>query len=82
MNSGANFLRSRIARETIEYDFHRALALALDLAQSREAMALPGWLGLASIDAVRRFRKSMWAGGMPASLIHRSAPRVQPPPSP
>jgi hypothetical protein len=47
------FLRSRIARETVERDFDRALALALDLAQSRETMALPGWLGLPSINAAR-----------------------------
>lgn len=49
----AEFLRSRIARETVERDFDRALALALDLAQSRETMALPGWLGLPSINAAR-----------------------------
>jgi hypothetical protein len=49
----AEFLRSRIARETVERDFDRALALALDLAQSRETMALPGWLGPASINAAR-----------------------------
>jgi hypothetical protein len=44
----ADFLRSRIARETVEHDFDGALVLALNLAQSREAMALPGWLGPAS----------------------------------
>lgn len=49
----ADFLRSRIARETVEGDFERALELALELAQSQEAMALPGWSGLASINALR-----------------------------
>jgi hypothetical protein len=43
----ANFLRSRIARETVESDFNRALSLALDLAQSRETITLPGWCGRA-----------------------------------
>jgi hypothetical protein len=40
----ADFLRDRIERETIESDFDCALALAMSLAWSREAKALPGWL--------------------------------------
>jgi hypothetical protein len=39
----ADFLRQRIARELIERDFGRALAVAMDLAQTTEAIALPGW---------------------------------------
>jgi hypothetical protein len=39
----ANFLRCRIPRELVESDFDRALALAMNLAQSTEAAALPGW---------------------------------------
>ena len=39
----ADFLRQRITRELIERDFGRALALAMDLAQTTEAVALPGW---------------------------------------
>jgi hypothetical protein len=44
----ADFLRRRIARETIECDFDAALVLAIELARNREAMSLPGWLGAAS----------------------------------
>jgi hypothetical protein len=40
----ADFLRERIARELVERDFGRALALAMNLSQSTEAAALPGWL--------------------------------------
>ncbi len=40
----ADFLRDWIERETIENDFDCALALAMSLAWSREAKALPGWL--------------------------------------
>ena len=40
----ADFLRCQIARELVECDFGRALALAMNLAQSTEAAALPGWL--------------------------------------
>jgi hypothetical protein len=39
----ADFLRSRIARELVERDFGRALAKAMQLAQSTEAATLPGW---------------------------------------
>lgn len=39
----AEFLRGRIARELIHHHFGRALALAMNLAQSTEAAALPGW---------------------------------------
>jgi hypothetical protein len=39
----ADFLRLRITRELTERDFGRALALAMDLAQTTEAAALPGW---------------------------------------
>ena len=44
----ADFLRDRIERETIENDFDCALALAMSLARSCEAKALPGWLGSGS----------------------------------
>mgnify|MGYP002378563539 CR=1 FL=1 len=40
-----DFLRSRIAREMVEHDFDGALALALSLAPTVEAMHLPGWIG-------------------------------------
>ena len=39
----ADFLRHRIPREMIERDFGRTLALAMNLSQSTEAAALPGW---------------------------------------
>jgi hypothetical protein len=39
----ADFLRCRIPRELVERNFGRALALAMNLAQSTEAAALPGW---------------------------------------
>lgn len=41
----ADFLRTRITRSTVACDFGRALVLAMDLAQSPEAITLPGWLG-------------------------------------
>jgi hypothetical protein len=41
----ADFLRQRISRELAARDFSRALALAMNLAQSTEAAALPGWRG-------------------------------------
>jgi hypothetical protein len=44
----ADFLRDRIERETIENDFDCALALAMSLARSYQARALPGWLGSVS----------------------------------
>lgn len=39
----ADFLRYRIPREMTEQNFGHALALAMNLAQSTEAAALPGW---------------------------------------
>jgi hypothetical protein len=39
----ADFLRGRIPRELVERNFGRALALAMNLAQSTEAATLPGW---------------------------------------
>ena len=51
----ANFLRSRIEHEIVECDFDRALALAFDLAQSRQAMALPGWTGRSLSPLMARF---------------------------
>jgi hypothetical protein len=39
----ADFLRPRIARELIKRDFGRTLTLAMNLAQTTEAAALPGW---------------------------------------
>ena len=41
----ADFLRCQITREIVEYDFDRALALATELALSREAIGMPGWRG-------------------------------------
>ncbi|MGZ3320326.1 MAG: ParB-like protein [Xanthobacteraceae bacterium] len=43
----ADFLRCRIPRELVERHFGRALALAMNLAQSTDAAALPGWRRLA-----------------------------------
>ena len=40
----ADFLRCHIARELVERHFDRALAIAMNLSQSTEAAALPGWL--------------------------------------
>ena len=54
----ANFLRSRIEHEIVECDFDRALALALDLAQSRQAMALPGWTDRSLRQLTARFVES------------------------
>jgi len=39
----ADFLRERISRTLVERDFGRALAIAMNLAQSSEAASLPGW---------------------------------------
>lgn len=39
----ADFLRCRIPRELVESHFGRALVLAMNLAQSTNAAALPGW---------------------------------------
>lgn len=39
----ADFMRSRIPRELVEQHFGSALALAMSLAESAEAAALPGW---------------------------------------
>jgi hypothetical protein len=39
----ADFMRSRIPRKLVEQHYGRALALALSLAESVEAAALPGW---------------------------------------
>ena len=39
----ADYLRCRIPRKLVEHHFGRALALAMNLAQSREAAMLPGW---------------------------------------
>lgn len=39
----ADFLRTHIARALVERDFGRALAIAMNLAQSSEAAGLPGW---------------------------------------
>ena len=54
----ANFLRSRITRETVECNFDHALTLAMILAQCRETIALPGWLGRVSINASSLLRRS------------------------
>jgi len=39
----ADFLRDRIDRRLVERDFGRALAIAMNIAQSNEAAELPGW---------------------------------------
>ena len=39
----ADFLRGRISRELVDRDFGRALALAMNFAESTQAAALPGW---------------------------------------
>jgi hypothetical protein len=39
----ADFLRARIERRVVEFDFSGALELAMNLARSRDAEALPGW---------------------------------------
>jgi hypothetical protein len=53
----ADFLRARIDRQMIETDFDGAVLLAMQLAQSRETMSLPGWLGSASNDTVTAHRE-------------------------
>ena len=40
----ADFLRCHIARELVERHFGRAVGIAMNLSQSTEAAALPGWL--------------------------------------
>jgi hypothetical protein len=57
----ADFLRWRIARELIERDFGRALAVAMDLAQTTEAIALPGWrrrMSVLSLGCVKTRRRA------------------------
>jgi hypothetical protein len=54
----ANFLRSRISRETAECNFDHALTLAIIFARSRETIDLPGWLGCAFIDASSLLQRS------------------------
>ncbi len=39
----ADFLRNRVDRRLVERNFGRALAIAMNLAQSNEAAGLPGW---------------------------------------
>ena len=39
----ADYLRERIERRMVESDFDSAFAIALGLARSRDAAALPGW---------------------------------------
>jgi hypothetical protein len=46
----ADFMRSRIDRALIEHHFSRALAVAMNLAQSSEALGLPGWLLIPEVD--------------------------------
>jgi hypothetical protein len=41
----ADFLRRRVKRRTVERDFPRAVAKALQLARSADAGYLPGWCG-------------------------------------
>ena len=41
----ADFLRTKIERKIVERDFDHALSLAMNLAVSQDAMALPGWRG-------------------------------------
>lgn len=46
----ADFLRRRIKRNLIEFDFDRALETAMKFAKSQEAIYLPGWCGPASMN--------------------------------
>jgi hypothetical protein len=46
----ADFLRRRIARQSVEDNFEKALEKALALAKSKLAIYLPGWCGPASDD--------------------------------
>jgi hypothetical protein len=46
----ADFLRRRIKRKLVEFDFHRALEMAIKFAKSQEAIYLPGWCGPASMN--------------------------------
>ena len=41
----ADFLRRRIKRKLVDFDFDRALTTALKLAKSQDAVYLPGWCG-------------------------------------
>jgi hypothetical protein len=50
----ADFLRRRIARRLVERDFGRALAMAMHLAHSAEAAALPGWRARPASNGVLR----------------------------
>ncbi len=56
----ADFLRCRIPRELVEGDFDRALALAVNLAQSTEAAALPGWRRDPPQSALHRTNAASW----------------------
>lgn len=53
----ADFLRCRIPRELVEGNFDRSLALAMNLAQSTEAAALPGH---PSQDVLHRTNIASW----------------------
>ena len=53
----ADFLRARIDRQMVESDFDSAVLLAMELAQSRETMSLPGWRVAASNETVTAHRE-------------------------
>lgn len=48
----ADFLRTKIERKIVEMDFDHALSMAMNLAVSEDAMALPGWRGLHARTAI------------------------------
>jgi hypothetical protein len=41
----ADFLRRRMSRKTVDNDFEKAIAQALSLGKSKDAVYLPGWCG-------------------------------------
>jgi hypothetical protein len=46
----ADFLRRKLSRKSVEANFKKALAKALNLAKDKNAVYLPGWCGPASDD--------------------------------
>ena len=64
----ADFLRGRIPRELVDRDFGRALALAMNLAESTQAAALPGWQP--SGGRASRKRAASTAGESAAAACH------------
>ncbi len=59
----ADFLRCRIPRELVEGNFDRALSLAVNLALSTEAAALPGWRRDRPQNILPRTNIASWLSG-------------------